>query len=213
MAKQTEPQLTPEASVDTPPLGQRVGYVRVSTSTQNPARQHAAIGPCDEVFEEKISGGTSWEERPQLTALVKYARKGDEVRVASMDRLGRDITDLRNVMAVLTEKGCSVHFVKESITVSSDKRDSVQRLLLAVISDIAEFERERIRERQAEGIALAKERGAYRKQRRLSPDDVEAARAEIELGVPVAEVARRYDVSRQTIYNAIRGERAYAPKG
>ena len=136
-------------------------------------------------------------------------REDDTVRVASLDRLGRDTRDLHALVDELTAKGCSVEFVAEGITVSRDSRSPIQELFLTFLSAMAEFERSRIRERQAEGIALAKTRGVYDKQRALTDEDVEAVRALIDLGVPAAEVARRYSVSRQTVYTAVRGKGAY----
>ena len=188
--------------------GQIVGYVRVSSADQNPARQHEVIGHCDRVFEDRMSG-KSRAKRKGLADLIGYVREGDTVRVASLDRLGRDTRDLHALVDELTAKGCSVEFVAEGITVSRDSRSPIQELFLTFLSAMAEFERSRIRERQAEGIALAKTRGVYDKQRALTDEDVEAVRALIDLGVPAAEVARRYSVSRQTVYTAVRGKGAY----
>lgn len=187
--------------------GQVVGYVRVSSVDQNPARQHEALGSCDRVFEDRMSG-KSRARRTGLTDLIAYVREGDRVRVASLDRLGRDTRDLHAVVDELTAKGCTVEFVSEGITVARD-RSPVHELFLTLLAAMAEFERARIRERQAEGIALAKQRGAYERQRALTDEDVESARTMVEMGIPVAEVARRHSVSRQTMYTALRGSGAY----
>ena len=191
--------------------GQTVGYVRVSSADQNLGRQHEAIGPCDRVFEDHMSG-KSRAKRKGLADLIGYVREGDTVRVASLDRLGRDTRDLHALVDELTAKGCSVEFVAEGITVSRDSRSPIQELFLTFLSAMAEFERSRIRERQAEGIALAKAKGVYDKQRALSPEDVEAVRAQIDMGIPAAEVARRYSISRQTLYTALNGKGAYAAR-
>ena len=153
--------------------------------------------------------GKSRAKRTGLADLIAYVRQGDTVRVASLDRLGRDTRDLHAVVDELTAKGCVLEFVSERITVSKDSRSPLQELFLTFLSAMAEFERSRIRERQAEGIALAKAKGVYEKQRALSDEDVEAVRALVDMGVPVAEVARRYSVSRQTLYVAINGCGAY----
>lgn len=187
--------------------GQIVGYVRVSSADQNPARQHEVIGHCDRVFEDRMSG-KSRAKRKGLADLIAYVRDADTVRVASLDRLGRDTRDLHALVDELTAKGCAVEFVSEGITVARD-RSPVHELFLTMLAAMAEFERARIRERQAEGIALAKSRGVYDRQRALTDEDVEAVRALVDLGVPAAEVARRYSVSRQTIYTALRGVGAY----
>ena len=190
-----------------PLFGQTLGYVRVSSADQNPARQYEVIGPCDKTFEDKLSGKTR-ANRPGLTGLIDYAREGDHIRVASLDRLGRDTRDLYSVVDALTGKGCTVEFVSERITVAKDGHSPIQELFLTFLAGMAEFERARIRERQREGIELAKARGVY--QRKLTDDDVDACREMVAMGIPVAEVARRYDVSRQTLYNALNRAGAYS---
>lgn len=190
------------------PRGQILGYIRVSSADQNMARQHQVIGDCDRIFEDRVSGKAR-AGREGLADLIAYARAGDVVRIASLDRLGRDTRDLHALVDELTAKGCRVEFVSEGITIARDSRSPIQELFLTFLAAMAEFERARIRERQAAGIALAKQRGVYAKQRALSSADVDAARAEVELGVPVAQVARRYSVSRQTLYTALRGCGAY----
>ena len=188
--------------------GQVVGYVRVSSGDQNPARQHEVLGACDRVFEDHLSG-KSRAKRTGLADLIAYVREGDTVRVSSLDRLGRDTRDLHSIVDEITAKGCVLEFVSERISVARDSRSPLQELFLTFLSAMAEFERSRIRERQAEGIALAKARGVYDKQRSLSDEDVEAVRAMVDMGIPVSEVARRYSVSRQTVYSALRGDGAY----
>lgn len=186
-----------------------MGYVRVSSADQNPTRQYEAIGECHKVFEDRISG-KSRAKRAGLEALIDYARDGDTIRVASLDRLGRDTRDLYAILDELTDKGCSVSLVSEGMTVAKNGSSSMQEMFLTFLAAMAQFERARIRERQAEGIALAKAKGVYERQRALSPDDVAAARALVEMGAPKAEVARRYGVSRQTLYTALSGKGIYA---
>lgn len=189
-------------------FGQILGYVRVSSADQNPGRQYEIIGQCDKTFEDKLSG-KSRANRTGLKDLIDYARQGDQVRVASLDRLGRDTRDLYSIVDALTKKGCTVTFISESITVSKDGSSPMQELFLTFLSGMAQFERARILERQREGIELAKTQGVY--QRKLSEEDVEACRAMVDMGISVAEVARRYEVSRQTLYNALNGAGAYSP--
>ena len=152
--------------------------------------------------------GKSRANRAGLNKLIDYARQGDHIRVASLDRLGRDTRDLYSIVDTLTDKGCTVTFVSESITVSKDGSSPMQKLFLTFLSGMAQFERARILERQREGIALAKAQGVY--QRKLTDEDVEACRAMVEMGISVAEVARRYEVSRQTLYSALKGAGAYS---
>lgn len=191
-----------------PLFGQTLGYVRISSADQNPGRQYETIGQCDKTFEDKLSG-KSRANRAGLNKLIDYARQGDHIRVASLDRLGRDTRDLYSIVDTLTGKGCTVTFVSESITVSKDGSSPMQELFLTFLSGMAQFERARILERQREGIALAKAHGVY--QRKLTDEDVEACRAMVEMGISVAEVARRYEVSRQTLYSALKGDGAYSP--
>lgn len=188
-------------------FGQILGYVRVSTADQNPSRQYENIGQCDKTFEDKLSG-KSRANRTGLNDLIDYARQGDHVRVASLDRLGRDTRDLYSIVDALTKKGCTITFISEGITVSKDGSSAMQELFLTFLSGMAQFERARILERQREGIELAKTQGVY--QRKLNEEDVEACRALVDMGISVAEVARRYDVSRQTLYNALNSAGAYS---
>jgi DNA invertase Pin-like site-specific DNA recombinase len=184
-------------------VGQVVGYVRVSAADQNPARQLEAIGDCDKVFTDRISG-KSRAHRKELADLLGYIRDGDTVRIASMDRLGRDTRDLYDLVSEITEKGAAVQFVNERITVDKNGATPLESLMLGILAAFAEFERRRIKERQAEGIALAKTKGKYVQAPKLSAADVEQAQAMLDLGLPKTEVAARLGVSRQTLYAALR---------
>ena len=183
--------------------GQVAGYIRVSSVDQNFDRQREAVGSPDRIFEDKASGGSA--DRPALRELMQWARAGDTVKVHSMDRLARSVVDLHRIVDDLVDRGATVEFLKEGLRFSKSDKDPVARLMLGVVGSVAEFERSLIRERQAEGIAAAKMRGAYRgRKRSLSPIDIEAARRRVSDGVPKAKVARDLGVSRQTLYNAFR---------
>src|SRR5690625_306834 len=121
-----------------------------------------------------------------------------------MDRLGRDTRDLYNIVAEIIEKGAAVEFVNENITVDKNGASPMDSLMLGILAAGAEFERRRIKERQAEGIALAKGKGKYARQPALSDNDVEQINVLPELGHEKTELARQFGVSRQTIYNALR---------
>ncbi len=138
--------------------GQRIGYIRVSTLDQNPDRQLEGA-QVSKVFADKASGKDT--QRPQLDALLGYVREGDTLVVHSMDRLARNLDDLRRLVQQLTGRGVRIEFVKEGLTFTGED-SPMANLLLSVMGAFAEFERELIRERQREGIALAKLRGAYR---------------------------------------------------
>ena len=133
--------------------GQRIGYVRVSSFDQNPERQLDQV-QVDKVFTDKASGKDT--QRPQLDALLSFAREGDTVVVHSMDRLARNLDDLRRLVQTLTKRGIRIEFVKECLSFTGED-SPMANLLLSVMGAFAEFERALIGERQREGIALAKQ--------------------------------------------------------
>jgi len=181
--------------------GQTVGYGRVSSITQNEARQVEALEGCARLFIDKASGKNA--DRPELITALGYVREGDTLRVPSMDRLARNLDDLRAIVRDLTAKGVRVHFVKEGLTFTGED-NAMSNLLLSMLGAVAEFERSLIRERQAEGIAIAKANGVYKGRKPvLSEDQVSAAKDRIEAGIPKAVIARDLGVSRQTLYNAL----------
>jgi hypothetical protein len=124
--------------------GQRIGYVRVSTLDQNEKRQLEGQ-VLDRVFTDKASGRDT--ARPELTELLRFARDGDTVVVHSMDRLARNLDDLRALVQGLTRKGVRVEFVKESLVFTGED-SPMANLMLSVMGAFAEFERSLIRERQ-----------------------------------------------------------------
>lgn len=184
--------------------GQVIGYGRVSSASQNEARQVEALAGCDRLFIDKASG-RSTTERPELAAALDYAREGDTLRVPSMDRFARNLDDLRRLVAELTTKGVRVEFVKEGLAFTVEA-NAMNTLLLSMLGAVAEFERSLIRERQAEGIALAKARGVYKGRKpSLTPEQVAEARQQVDQHVPKAVIARNLGVSRQTLYTALAG--------
>lgn len=183
-------------------VGQVVGYGRVSSVSQNEARQVEALNGCDRVFFDKASGKNT--DRPELTLALDYVREGDTLRVPSMDRLARNTLDLLTLVKGLTERGVTVEFRKENLTFSGSKDDHLGTLMLTILGGIAEFERALIRERQAEGIAIAKKKGVYKGRKpSLSAEQIGIAKERVGAGVPKAAIARDLGVSRQTLYNAL----------
>jgi DNA invertase Pin-like site-specific DNA recombinase len=175
-----------------------VGYIRVSSAGQNPARQLDGV-EVDRVFTDTVSGKSA--DRLQLQAMLAYVRDGDTVIVHSMDRLARNLDDLRRLVRELTGRGVAVQFVKEQLTFTAED-SPMATLLLSVLGAFAEFERALIRERQLEGIALAKARGAYTGRKpSLTPGQAEALRARAAAGEPKAGLAREFGISRQTLYS------------
>jgi DNA invertase Pin-like site-specific DNA recombinase len=180
--------------------GQRVGYVRVSTVEQNAGRQLENI-TVDKVFIDKVSGKDI--NRPELQALLAYVREADTVVVHSLDRLARSLVDLKSIVEQLIGKGVSVEFVKEKLSFSKDKKDSpMDTLMLNILSSFAEFERAIIRERQHEGIKIAKANGAYRgRKKALAPSQIDGLRELVDSRKgTVAEVAKELGIARTTLY-------------
>jgi DNA invertase Pin-like site-specific DNA recombinase len=178
-------------------MGQRVGYVRVSTIDQNLDRQLEGE-TLDKVFSDKASAKDI--NRPKLKEMLEYVREGDTIVVHSMDRLARNVDDLRRLVQSQTARGVCVHFIKENLTFTGAK-DSLANLMLSVLGAVAEFERDLIRERQREGIAIAKKTGVY-KGRKPALDTVKLSelRERVARGEKKAKIARHFNITRETLY-------------
>jgi DNA invertase Pin-like site-specific DNA recombinase len=181
--------------------GQDIGYVRVSTLMQNTARQLEGI-KLDRIFEDRASGKDT--DRPQLAACLTHLRDGDTLHVHSMDRLCRNLDDLRRIVNELTTKGVVVKFHKEALTFTG-KQSPMSNLLLSMLGAVAEFERSLILERQKEGIALAKLEGKYKGRRpSLTRERVIELRMRANAGAKKTALAREFDISRETVYSYLR---------
>lgn len=192
-------------------MSERIGYKRVSSVDQKTDRQLDGEA-LDEVFEDKASGKDT--ARPQLYEAILHSRKGDELVVHSMDRLARNLDDLRAIVRALTtggtmtidgrkiehKGGVRVRFVKEGQTFTGED-SPMSNLMLSLLGAVAEFERSLILERQREGIALAKAAGKYRggKPKLDAEQAAELVRRKA-AGERVADLAREFNVSRQTVY-------------
>lgn len=178
----------------------RVGYVRVSSVDQNTERQLEGV-KLDKVFTDQASGKDT--KRPQLQAALEYLREGDLLLVHSMDRLARSVDDLRKIVLDLTKKGVHVQFIKENLTFTGED-SPMSNLLLSLLGAVAEFERSMIRERQREGIELAKKAGVYKGRKpSLTPVEVAEIRKRVEGGEKKARLAAEYRISRQTLYSSL----------
>jgi DNA invertase Pin-like site-specific DNA recombinase len=181
--------------------GQRIGYVRVSSIDQNADRQLEHL-QADKLFTDKASGKDT--DRPQLQALLSYAREGDTIVVHSMDRLARNVDDLRRLVQEQTKRGIRVQFIKENLTFTGED-SPIAHLMLSVLGSIAQFERDLIKERQQEGIALARQRGAYRgRKKALAAEKLDQLRLRVNAGEKKAKLAREFGISRQTLYESLR---------
>ena len=177
--------------------GKRVGYIRVSSLEQNEVRQLDGI-ELNRIFTDKASGKDT--KRPQLQACLDYLRDGDVLVVHSMDRLGRNLDDLRRIVAELTQRGVQVQFMKEQLIFNGED-SAMSKLLLSVMGAFAEFERALLRERQREGIAIAKKDGVYKGRKpSLTPERVRELRARVASGEKKAVLAREFGISRETLY-------------
>ncbi|WP_284214286.1 recombinase family protein [Comamonas jiangduensis] len=181
--------------------GQRIGYVRVSSFDQNPDRQLEQI-EVGKVFTDKASGKDT--QRPELERLLAFVREGDTVVVHSMDRLARNLDDLRRIVQGLTQRGVRMEFVKEGLAFTGDD-SPMANLMLSVMGAFAEFERALIRERQREGIVLAKQRGAYRgRKKSLNSEQIAELKRRVAAGDQKTLVARDFGISRETLYQYLR---------
>ena len=186
-------------------IGQRIGYIRVSTLDQTEARQLDGM-ELAKIFTDKASGKDT--KRPQLELLMSFVRTGDTVVVHSMDRLARNLDDLRRIVQTLTGKGVRIEFVKEHLSFTGED-SPMANLMLSVMGAFAEFERALIHERQREGIALAKQRGAYKgRKKSLAEDAVTKLRERLATGISKAQAAREFGISRQTLYQYLRSDSA-----
>ena len=179
--------------------GQRIGYIRVFD--QNPERQLEPV-EVDKQFIDKAAGKDTL--RPQLDAMMSFAREGDTVVVHSMDRLARNLDDLRHLVQQLTKRGIRIEFVKECLSFTGEDLP-MANLLLSVMGAFAEHERALIRKRQREGIALAKQRGAYcGRKKALADDQVVELRRRAGAGEQKATLAREFGISRETLYQYLK---------
>ena len=177
--------------------GKRVGYVRVSSVDQNTGRQLEGLD-LDKTFTDKASGKDV--KRPQLQAALEYLRDGDVLVVHSLDRLCRNLDDLRRIVTDLTGRGVQVQFMKEGLLFTGED-SAMSKLLLSVMGAFAEFERALLKERQREGIAIAKRAGVYRGRKpSLTPERVAELRARVAGGEKKAALAREFGISRETLY-------------
>jgi DNA invertase Pin-like site-specific DNA recombinase len=183
--------------------GQFIGYLRVSSLDQKELRQLDGI-KLDKRFVDKASGKDL--HRPELVQLTGYVREGDTVICHSMDRLARNLDDLRKVVLGFTDRGVHVRFEKENLTFTGED-SPMSHLMLSVMGAFAQFERDLIRERQREGIALAKLReGAYvGRQPSLNPAQAKELRRRVAAGESKTALAVELGISRMTLYRYVAG--------
>lgn len=174
----------------------RVGYRRVSSVDQNLDRQE--LNGCERIFEDKASGKNN--DRVKLQEMMSFVREGDEVMVHSIDRLARDLRDLQSIVTHLNDKGVSIEFLSERIVFSGND-DAFAKLQLQMMGAFAEFERNIIKKRQAEGITKAKAKGVYKG--RKATINKTRIRQLLDEGLNKTEIAKVMDISRMTVHRAL----------
>ncbi len=181
--------------------GKRIGYVRVSTTDQNPDRQLENI-ELDKKFIDYASARCT--NRPQLKVMLDFVREDDVVFVHSMDRFARNLKDLRNLVDLLVSKKIQVHFIKENLHfVGSDS--PMSNLMLSLMGAFAEFEYAFIKERQKEGVEIAKKQGKFRGgKKKLDESKVEILKKEILTRKSKSQIAKDLGISRFTLYRYLK---------
>lgn len=182
---------------------QKIGYIRVSSLDQNAERQLDGI-KLDKVFTDKVSGKDT--NRPQLQAALNHVRAGDTLVVHSMDRLARNVEDMLRLVREMNDRGVSVEFIKENMSFTAGSDDPRSTLMFTMLSAFAQFERSLIRERQREGIALAKAKGTVYKGRKpaLNAERIAQLREQAAAGANRTKLAKEFGISRETLYQYIR---------
>ncbi|MBC7961414.1 MAG: recombinase family protein [Steroidobacteraceae bacterium] len=183
--------------------GRVLGYRRVSSLDQNTARQLEGVA-LDLEFEDKVSGKSM--ERPKLQELMRTAYTGDLVIVHSMDRLARNLIDLKNIVSELVASGAQVQFLKENLTFSG-KADPYSELMLNLMGSFAEFERQLIKSRQAEGIAIKKAAGGYAgkgRKKSITDEKIAEIKRRVEAGEKKTKIASDLGISRESIYKLMK---------
>lgn len=173
-----------------------VGYARVSSTSQSldVQREQLVAAGCEKIFEEKVSGA-SVEGRDELSRALDYVREGDVFVVARLDRLARSMVDLRRIVDGLTAKGVGFRVLQQG---AIDTTRSDGRLLLNILASFAEFELDIRKERQADGIAKAKEKGVYRgRKRSIDRAMIDSLTKD---GLGPSAIAKRLGIGRASVY-------------
>lgn len=180
----------------------RIGYVRVSSLDQNPDRQleELKVHGVEKIFMDKVSGKNA--DRPELQEMLSFVREGDVLIVHSLDRLARNLADLLTMVQDLTGRGVSVRFITEKLDFDVGKESSpMAKLMLSMVGAFSEFERSMIKQRQMEGIALAKERGVYQGRKpSVTTFQIDKLKHLLSEGVPLTNAAKKVGISRSTAY-------------
>ena len=187
----------------------KIAYVRVSTIEQNEARQREALDKfnIDKWFTEKASAKDT--KRPELQAMLEYAREGDTIYIHDFSRLARSTADLLKLVETFGARGITLVSNKENIDTSTPQG----KLMLTMLGAINEFERANLLERQREGIAIAKREGKYKGRKEVKIDDFSAHYARyMNRETNKAELAKELKISRPTLDKLIKEHKAQQAK-
>ena len=181
----------------------KIGYIRVSTEHQETARQQEIMGnyKVDRIFSEKLSGANT--DRPQLKAMLDYVREGDTLYVESISRLGRSTKDLLNIIDTLNDKNVTLISHKENI----DTDTPTGKFMLTVFAALSQLEREQLKQRQREGIEIAKAQGKYTGRKPIPTDWTRFGQLYGEWRakhITGRDFMRRMDMSANTFYRRVR---------
>lgn len=177
----------------------QLGYIRVSSLLQNEIRQLDGI-KLDKKFIDRCSGKTN--DRPALRDLLEFAREGDTIVIHSIDRLARNLIDLKNIVEKATKKNIKIRFIKENLEFVGEN-SPIAKLMLNMIGSFAEFERDLIRERQLEGIAIAKQQGRYKgRKKSLNQEEIKKLMQRLNSGFykNKTALAKEFNIDRTTLY-------------
>lgn len=178
----------------------KIGYARVSTTGQDYETQISKLQAegCNEIFSEKQSG-KSTNDREQLQAALRFARKGDVLVITKLDRLARSMGDLWQIVRGLDEKGVGFKVLDQE---GMDTTTATGKLLFNILGSIAEFERDLINTRTAEGRTAAKAKGVkFGRKEKLTSEQLEALRADVKAGnLSMQAIAEKYGIARNSVY-------------
>lgn len=180
--------------------GKRIGYIRVSTTDQNPDRQLENI-PLDKKFVDYASARST--DRPQLKLMFEFAREDDTIIVHSMDRLARSLRDLKDLVDGVLRRGIRVHFIKENLLFTGEN-SPLSNLILHLMGAFAEFEYAFIRERQREGVEIAKRKGRFNgRKKKLDDEKIEILKRDLLTRKSKTQIAIDLGISRFSLYRYI----------
>ena len=176
-----------------------IGYARVSSYGQSLDVQLEKLNQCDRVFREKQSG-RSTDKREQLALCLDYVRDGDTLVVTKLDRLARSTRDLLNILNTLEKKQVKLHVIDQQIDTSTPSG----RLLVHLLGSIAEFENDLRKDRQLDGISLAKRNGVkFGRKKALTASQTAELRQKRKDGLLIKDLMEHYCLSKAPVYCAL----------